>query len=107
MSKYQLRFWFEHGGICIWGINEKAKEKYGYAINNHSLPIPEDLIKELDALEREYATYLDWDFPQDPSPWTQKQKNDFLYRANLACEKLKNNLFLEFEIQNEANLSIK
>ena len=106
MSKYQLRFWFEHGGICIWGMNEKAKEEYGYSIENDSLPISKDLLAELNALEDEYATYLEWDCPQDPSPWTNEQKVDFLSRATSAYEKLRDELGSEFEITNEASRSV-
>ena len=39
VNKYHLRFWFEHGGTCLWAINEKAKNKYDYAIKQKNLPI--------------------------------------------------------------------
>ena len=53
LSKYELTFWFEHGGTCIWGKNDSAKEKYGYAIVNERLPISKELIDELNNLEKE------------------------------------------------------
>jgi len=77
MSKYKLKFWFEHGGICVWGENDNAKEKYGYAIDNEKLPISKELIEELNNLEDEYSTYLDWNEPQNPSPWSEEQKKIF------------------------------
>ncbi|MDR0571160.1 MAG: hypothetical protein LBG71_08135 [Clostridiales Family XIII bacterium] len=107
MSKYKLRFWFEHGGYCLWGMNDEAKEKYGYPIENHALPISEALTMELNALEKEYATYLNWDCPQDPSLWTKKHKADFLNRATSAYEKLKYELGSDFEISNEVGRSVE
>ena len=38
---YKLHFWFEHGGICLWGLNDNTKNKYGYAVSNKDLPIVE------------------------------------------------------------------
>jgi len=100
MSKYHLKFWFEHGGICIWGNNEAAESKYGYAIEQKMLPISADLIEELNDLEDEYVSYLDRDYPPNPSPWTDEQKVDFLKRANLAYEKLKDELGVDFKVEN-------
>lgn len=39
IGKYIIRFWFEHGGICLWSVNENAKDKYNYAIENSNLTI--------------------------------------------------------------------
>lgn len=107
MSKYQLRFWFEHGGTCIWGMNDKAKQEYGYSIKNNVLPISKDLVKNLNLLEKEYATHLDWDYPPNPSPWTEEHKVDFLNRATLVYKKLRDELGSDFEIVNEVNLCIE
>ena len=101
MSTYKLRFWFEHGGFCLWGMNEHAKAKYGYAIKNENLPIPYNLVVELNILEKEYSTYLNWDSPADPSPWTNEQKSNFANKANIAYEELKKELGLEYEIENQ------
>ena len=102
MCKYELRFWFEHGGYCLWGMNDNAEKEYGYAIKNETLPISENLINELNSLNDEYATYLDWDEPQNPSPWTEEHKVDFLNRATVAYKKLKCELGSDYEVINEA-----
>jgi hypothetical protein len=107
LSKYYLRFWFEHGGFCIWSINNQANEKYGYAINNKSLPISKDLLKEIDNLEEEYATYLNWNCPQNPSQWTKEQKTDFYDKANKVYLKLKEELGSDYEIVNEVSQCIE
>lgn len=101
MKKYQLRFWFEHCGPCLWGMNDKAKKKYGYAIRPCDLPLSKELINELGALEQEYHTYLNWDCPSDPSPWTEAHKKDFLCRATMAFHKLEAELGAEYEVLNE------
>ena len=106
MSAYQLRFWFEHGGICIWGMNDKAKADYGYPIRNDMLPISVGLINELNSLENEYGTYLNWDSPSEPSLWTEEHKIDFLKRSTTVCEKLKNELGSDFQIENKVNQCI-
>jgi len=87
-------------------MNVSAKDTYGYPITNRKLPISSDLVAELDAMEDEYGTYLDWSCPQDPSPWTAEQKLDFLTRANVAYEKLKDELGEEYEITNEVAGSV-
>ncbi len=101
MKKYQLRFWFEHYGPCLWGMNIEAKKKYGYSIRPCELPISKDLIQELDALEKEYHTYLNWDCPNEPSSWTAEHKEDFVSRATMTYDKLRMELGEEYEILNE------
>ena len=101
MEKYQLRFWFEHAGPCIWAVNARAKEKYGYGMWNNDIPISAELIDALDAMQDEYGTYLNWDYPPDPSPWPEEQKIDFYNRATKLYERLKEELGNEYEISNE------
>jgi len=88
-------------------MSDSAKEKYGYAIENNKLPISEELIKELNNLEEEYATYLDWDNPQSGSLWTKEEKNSFLDKANVTYEKLKTELGIDFELENEVYLCVE
>lgn len=77
MAIYALRFWFEHGGGCLWAVNEAAAVKYDYWIDYELLPLSAALREKLAALEWEYHSYLDWDYPPDPSPWTQAHKDSF------------------------------
>lgn len=102
-EKYIVRFWFEHGGICLWSVNKKAHAKYDYAIENNELPISLELVKKLNELEDEYHSYLDWDYPPNPSPWTQEHKQDFINRAtdvyNVLCEELGN----EYKVINDVH----
>lgn len=106
MAKYVLKYWFEHGGTCLWSINNDAKNKFDYAIDNEKLPISKALVDELYELEAEYHNYLNWDYPPSPSPWTLKQKNDFKNRANVTYLKLLLELGSDFEIINEIDRCI-
>lgn len=101
MALYVLKYWFEHGGTCLWSVNEVAKNKFGYPVDNDKLPIPKELIDELYALEAEYHGYLNWEYPPDPSPWTYEQKLHFKNRANQVYHELLLQLGSDFEIINE------
>ena len=63
MTKFKLRFFFEHAGPCVWGANDAAQERFGYAIEVDTLPITEELKNTLANLIDEYATYLNWESP--------------------------------------------
>ena len=98
---YEMKFWFEHGGGCLWSKNEKARIKYGYPIDNELLPISQGILKALDALEKEYRTILDWDEPQNPLLWSLEEKQDFIQKATAVCFKLQEELGAEYEIEND------
>ena len=85
---YQLKFWFEHGGGCLWSVNNTARERYGYKVNYTILPVSEPLKDKLAALEKDYHTILDWDDPAAGSKWSAEQTADFAKRAHLAYEAL-------------------
>ena len=98
MAKYNIRFWFEHGGICVWGKNTAAKDKFGYAIKNECLPISKELINELNELEKRYAHCLNWDSPSDPPPWSEDEKESFRADARKAYFRLKDELGNDYDV---------
>jgi hypothetical protein len=106
MAKYILKYWFEHGGICLWSANDNARNKYGYPINNDKLPISKELINELYALEEEYYGYLEWDYPPYPTPWTEEQMQNFKNRANAAYLTLVSELGSDFEVINQIDTCV-
>ncbi len=103
MEGYVLKYWFEHGGTCLWSANQLARDKFGYAIDNQELPISKALVDELYALETEYHGYLNWNDPVSPSPWTMIQKQDFINRSNAVFLKLLVELGEEFEVINDVD----
>jgi len=106
MDVYLIRFWFDHGGTCLWGKNELTKEKYGYAIENNQLPITNELIHILNELNDKYVYSLNWANPLDPAPWTKEDRAAFRNLANEAYLRLVKELGQEYEIINDIESSI-
>lgn len=106
MAKYIIKYWFEHGGTCLWSFNDYARAEFDYPINNEMLPISNDLIDELYNLEEVYQGYLNWDYPSNPSPCTLEQKQDFKNRANAVYRKLISELGSDFEVINKIDSCI-
>ena len=98
-----MSFWFEYGGHCLWSANDRSRERFGNAIDNSRLPVSPLLLKELNDMEHEFQSYLNWDDPAGPSPWTDEHKTDFCIRANELYQNLVSDLGDEFEIINEQN----
>ena len=95
MKKYKLSFWFEHWRVCLW---DKVN---GVAIpDHHSLPISEELAKELDELLDEWSGFLD---PNDnyKAWWTREQKVDFLNKSNEVYDSLIRELGSDYEVTND------
>lgn len=89
--------------MCFWGKNDDAKERYGYAIPNNALPVSNNSIDTLETLETEYGSYLNWEYPSDPSPWTDEHKLDFIMRALALYFTLVKELGTDFELINEVS----
>lgn len=103
---YIFKFWFEHGGGCLWSANDAAREQYGSKVNYKALPIAEDLQKELATLETEYHTILDWDDPASGYQWSAQQKADFAKRARYAYERLCAELGADYVLIDELDTCI-
>ena len=103
MGKYRIKFWFEHGGECLWGANDAAKEKYGYCINKNSIPISKALVDKLAKLETEYSSYIDWDNPSKASKWSREQKLDFIVESTKVYFLLSDELGSGYEIINSVS----
>ncbi len=100
---YTFRFWFEHGGGCLWSANDAAREQYGYKVDYKVLPITEELKKELAAMEVEYHTVLDWNDPAAGCQWSAEKTADFEKRAHLAYEMLCAELGENYTIHDECD----
>lgn len=101
MKKYVLKFWYEFGGVCIWGENKAAKNKYGYAIGPEDLPLSKELVDKINQMQYEFATIIDWDDPRKPTEWTHEHLDDFLRRSNEIYEELKKELGSKYDVINE------
>lgn len=86
-----LKYGFEYGNdhSCLSCINEEAVRKFGgYIVTNDALNIDDSLSLTLILLCQEYQSSLNWECPQDPSPWTREQKADFHKRSKQAYNDL-------------------
>ena len=101
--KYKLKYWFEHGGGCLWSENEVTKARFGYPVAIEKLPLTSETVKRLYQLEEEYSSYLNWDDPASPSLWTKEQKSDFLCRAQKIQMDLVKELGDDYEIMSEVS----
>ena len=104
---YLLHFWFEHGGGCLWSKNRDASDAFGYKVRYQDLPLSDSLKEMLAALEARYATYLNWNDPAAPSPWTSEEKQTFLTDAEAAYHTLCEELGHRFLIENELSACVK
>jgi hypothetical protein len=100
--RYRLRFFFDPGaGVCLWSGNDAARERFGYPVENRSLPVPENLWRLLEHLCAWHATSIDWSYPPDPSPWTPAERHRFDESASAALEQLRTALGPEFLVVDE------
>lgn len=86
-----LKYGFEFGNnhSCLTSVNEEAVIFFGgYIVNNDSITIDRGLALRLISLCKEYQSSLNWESPQDTSPWTREQKVDFQKRSKQAYNDL-------------------
>ena len=51
---YEMKFWFEHGGGCLWSGNDETRNAFGYKVSYDTLPVSDTLKDTLTALEERY-----------------------------------------------------
>lgn len=101
MPKYVIRFFFEYGcvGDCLWCGNDAARDKFDVGpISFDKLNLSEKLKGELTQLSDEFQSSLDWEYPPDPSPWSEEQWESFNLRANEAYKRIVSELGSDFEV---------
>ena len=97
-----LKFMFEYGNdsSCIWSVNQKANDNFGYgSIEHELLGISDVLNLKMVALCIEFQSSLNWGNPSAPSPWTDEQREDFNKRAQQAYDDLVNELSEKYEVE--------
>ena len=98
---YKIRFWFEWGldYACLCWDDQTTRDHFGVGpINFDKLGLSKDLQNVLRALGNEFQDSLDWDYPPDPSPWTQEHKDDFLRRSEKVYQRLVSELGEDYEV---------
>ena len=84
-----LRFFFNYGEIytCIWN-DEPTDKYYGCPMYLDELPLSDGLRADIVQMCEEFQSSLDWDYPPDPSPWTQEHMQDFVARSKEAYNRV-------------------
>ncbi|WP_432590139.1 hypothetical protein ABVG11_35515 [Streptomyces sp. HD1123-B1] len=87
-----LRFFFEAGvpDTPLWPL--AMDSPYGCPTDLDRLPITEGTRTELERLCGWYQSSLDWDYPPDPSPWSDEEWQAFRGRAHAAPAALRSEL---------------
>lgn len=99
LAVYKLKFMFDWGaGTCVWSANAAAREKYGYLIALHRLPISAGLLQTLLDLCARHDEALDWDAPSRPLLWNPEQRARFSQEARSGYERLRGELGTEYDI---------
>ena len=74
----KLRYFYDPGsGVCLWAGDDEAREKYGYPILLDALPLSESVVSIGQELIERFDTSIDWEYPSNPSPWTDEERNKF------------------------------
>lgn len=100
-TTFKISFWFEWGldTACLWCDDQITRDHFGVGpINFDKLGLSEKLQNDLCALGDEFQDSLDWDYPPDPSPWTQEHKDDFLRRSEEVYHRLVSELGEKYEV---------
>lgn len=95
---YMIRYWFEWGGFCFWGMDERTKERFGNPIEPEDLPLSSATIVQVDELTSWHEQSLNWDYPPDPGPWRQDECDRFNAAAKELLETCRRELANDFEL---------
>ncbi|WP_240221588.1 hypothetical protein [Rheinheimera hassiensis] len=95
---YKVRLMFEWGGGCIWCGNDAALEKFDVGPIEEKISLSEATLQELDILSTWHDKALNWEYPPDPSPWSQAEFKEFEAAALAMRAKLQAELGPGFEV---------
>ncbi|MEU1181566.1 hypothetical protein ABZ464_28770 [Streptomyces sp. NPDC005820] len=100
---HYLRFFFEAGvDIPLWP--EDMGSPYGYPCEPERLPVSPATRAELARLSRSYQSSIDWDYPPNPSPWSDGEWQVFKEHAHTALEALRRELGAGWVVRDESLL---
>jgi hypothetical protein len=104
---YKCRYFFDPGsGICLWSANHEAREKFGYPVELNLLGLTDNTLRYGYHVISWYDTYIDWDYPPNPSPWSEEEMQRFMVSANRLYKLLSEELSSDFEIVYEVKTLI-
>src|SRR5687768_33624 len=95
LPKYKLRFFFEYGaGGRLWGDNDSTYKDFGVGSLDETIKEKTGLISdktfaEINQIDILHSTYLNKNYPPDPSLWTQVECDSFNHKINNLIVKLR------------------
>ncbi len=100
MEIFKLRYIFDPGsGVCPWSENDLARERFGYAVDLDSLEHALSLKTQAEELIVRFDTSLDWNYPPNPSPWSDVERIQFEADAARLLQSPQECLGTSFEIR--------
>jgi hypothetical protein len=91
-SRFRVHLMFEWGGGCLWCANDAAHEAFGMGPIEDRLPISDQSKRRLLELVAWHDTALNWDYPPDPGPWSEKEHASFEAAAHEILKQLQSEL---------------
>ena len=100
--KYKLHYFFDYGpGYCLWSANDAARNRFGYPVDHHLLPLSPDTTTCIDQMATWFQTSLNWGDPGSPLLWQQDECDRFNRAALALFTAIEVELGNEFEVRNE------
>lgn len=104
---YHLCFFFEYGvDTPLWPgpPGDPLNSPFGYPCDLERLPITEATRAELTRLADWYQSSLNEEYPPDPSPWPEAERELFRQQADAAVETLRRELGDDWTIEYQGPL---
>lgn len=98
-DKFSLKLMFEWGGGCIWCDNEHTRQRFDVGPIEDKLPLSDLVKNRLDELTTWHDQSLNWEYPPDPGPWSQHERNQFEAAALAILDLIRTELGDSFEIR--------
>ena len=103
MAKHHLRYFFDpRAGICLWSSNDAARQTFDYPFDARDLSLPETTQRRLLFFAAWYDTSIDWNYPPDPSPWDEAERQRFNTEVQRRLATLRVQLGPDFEIEDQS-----
>jgi len=96
---YKLKLMFEWGGGTLWCDNDLSLEKFDVGPIEKRLSLSSETIKKLEELTEIHDEALDWEYPPNPSKWTEQQFRDFDANVEVMMNQIEKELGDEFSVE--------
>ena len=103
-ARYELRFFCEWRGGCLWPGNDAASRDFDVgpydSLDPCPLPLSLATLERCRRLIEWHDTSLNWEYPPDPGPWRQSECDRFNAAVLELLMDIRRELGAEFEVLN-------